>query len=104
MHVHEVRIRSRRGHGIVALRCGENSAQRRRTPESRFVGPESAHSQIPLARRLPAKTPHLDSHEPRQLAGQILHVDTRTTVDVRWILIGQEQRFHRPRLRRVTLF
>jgi hypothetical protein len=46
---------------------------------------------------LRAPTMHLQLHPLRKLAGQVLDVDPRATVYVRWVLAGQQRDAHRSR-------
>ena len=53
---------------------------------------EAADLQRALARVLRAEGPDVDVDELRQLACQVLDVDARAAVDVRRVLVGQDQR------------
>src|SRR5262245_55352259 len=94
--VHDVSIRCGRGPRKVARHRAKHWLERvRRGYTARFW--IAAHAEPTLIDVLIAEAPHLDVHELGQLSTQELDVHARAAINVRWVLVGQKQRFHTQR-------
>ena len=103
MAVNDVDVSEHAGHRQVAEhRVKELRVPRilRREPELRM---DSPHRQVTVVELLIAEAENLDlvvsSLDAGQLAREILDVNARAAINVRWILIGQNRDTHGRRLR-----
>ena len=74
----------------------ESRTQRFWAGEIGRIHVEADDLEIAFLETLVAKATHFNGHHSCQLPRQITNVHTRATIDMRWILVSQEQDFHAP--------